>query len=149
MKELIPYLTEKGKVLYNNVKDNINNVQLDGTLENQFGDFWKVACSIKTKQHDLRYLYDDSSREFVEKYKDQLIQMRKEFVDNMDFYVEKCINIMRKCNFKVHYAKTNKEAQDIFMQEIGNAKTIYKSKSVEAKDIGIIDIIYTNTKIFI
>jgi len=62
----------------------------------------------------------------------------------MEYYVEKCINIMRKQNFKVYYAKTNEEAQQLFMEELGNSKVIYKSKSVEAKDIGIIDVLKKN-----
>ena len=121
-------MVEKGKELYENVKKKIETSQEEGTLEKQFGKFWKMACTIKTRQHDLRYLYDDSSREFVERNRDKLIEMREEFVKHMEHYVEKCINIMRKKSFIVHYAKTNEEAQKIFMEELGDNKTIYKSK---------------------
>ncbi|MCJ7649031.1 MAG: LUD domain-containing protein, partial [Candidatus Lokiarchaeota archaeon] len=100
--------------------------------------------TIKTRQHDLQYLYDDSSREFVDRYRENLIKMREDFVDHMDEYVEKCINIMRKKNFTVFYAKTNEEAQRIFMEELGDSKIIYKSKSNEAKDIGIMDVLIKN-----
>ena len=137
-------MTEKGNELYEEVKEKINTVQTDGTLEKQFGDFWKLACTIKTRQHDLQYLYDDSSREFVDKYREPLIKMREDFVDHIDEYVEKCINIMRKKNFTVFHAKTNEEAQRIFMEELGDSKIIYKSKSNEAKDIGIIDVLKKN-----
>jgi len=137
-------VNESGKGLYEKVKKKIENSQEEGTLEKQFGDFWKFACVIKTRQHDLRYLYDDTSREFVDKNRDNLIEMREEFVNNMDAYVEKCINIMRKKNFTVHYAKTNEQAQKIFMEELGDARIIYKSKSNEAKDIGIIDVLKKN-----
>lgn len=137
-------MNESGKGLYEKVKNKIEASQEEGTLEKQFGDFWKFACVIKTRQHDLRYLYDDTSREFVDKNRDNLIEMREEFVKNMDAYVEKCINIMRKKNFTVHYAKTNEQAQKIFMEELGDARTIYKSKSNEAKDIGIIDVLKEN-----
>ena len=137
-------MNESGKGLYEKVKNSIKASQEDGTLEKQFGDFWKFACVIKTRQHDLRYLYDDTSREFVDKYRDNLIEMREEFVNNIDAYVEKCINIMRKKNFTVHYAKTNEQAQKIFMEELGDSKIIYKSKSNEAKDIGIIDVLKKN-----
>ncbi|GAH20316.1 unnamed protein product, partial [marine sediment metagenome] len=52
---------------------------------------------------------------------------------------------MRKTNkFKVYYAKTNEEAQKIFMEELGDNKVLYKSKSLEAKDIGIIDVLKKN-----
>ncbi|MHA1762462.1 MAG: LUD domain-containing protein, partial [Promethearchaeota archaeon] len=52
---------------------------------------------------------------------------------------------MEKTNkFKVYYAKTNEEAQEIFMKELGENKVIYKSKSLEAKDIGIIDVLKKN-----
>ena len=137
-------MTEKGKELFKQVKENIDTNQTEGTLEKKFGDFWKLACSIKTRQHDLRYLYDDSSREFVEKYRDVLIKMREDFVEHMDEYVEKCIEIMKKQNFIVYYAKTNEEAQKIFMDELGDNQIIYKSKSTEAKDIGIIEILKKN-----
>ena len=137
-------MTEKGKELFEGVKEKLNTLQTEGTLEKQFGDFWKLACIIKTRQHDLQYLYDDSSREFVDRYRENLIKMREDFVDHMDEYVEKCINIMRKKNFTVFYAKTNEEAQRIFMEELGDNKIIYKSKSNEAKDIGIIDVLKKN-----
>ena len=137
-------MTEKGKELFEGVKEKINTLQTEGTLEKQFGDFWKLACTIKTRQHDLQYLYDDSSREFVDRYRENIIKMREEFVDHMDEYVEKCINIMRKKNFTVFHAKTNEEAQSIFMKELGDSKIIYKSKSNEAKDIGIMDVLKKN-----
>ncbi|MFX0081071.1 MAG: LUD domain-containing protein [Candidatus Hodarchaeota archaeon] len=138
-------MSDKGKDLYEKAKDKIAILDTKGTWENKFGMFWKIACAIKSKQHDLRYLYEDSSREFVDRYKDQLMAMREEFVNNIDYYVEKCIKVMREVNnMTVHYAKTNKEAQDIFMKELGDAKVIYKSKSNEAKDIGIIDVLKKN-----
>ena len=141
---MIPLLSNKGNELYETVKQRIKILQDENRLERKFGDFWKLACTVKTRQHDMRYLYDDTSREFVEKYRDQLIVIRENFVENMEYYVEKCIDIMRKQNFKVHYAKTNKEAQELFMEELGDSKVIYKSKSVEAKDIGIIDVLEKN-----
>ena len=104
-------MSEKGKDLYEKVKNNINTLQTEGTLEKQFGDFWKFACTIKTRQHDMRYLYNDTSREFVDKYRDRLIKMREDFVDNMQEYVQSCINIMQKNNIKVFYAKNNEVNQ--------------------------------------
>ncbi|MFX1345948.1 MAG: LUD domain-containing protein [Promethearchaeota archaeon] len=138
-------MSDKGKELYEKVKDRINVLNTKGTWENKFGLFWKIACAIKSKQHDLAYLYEDSSREFVDRYKDQIIAMREGFVKNMDYYVEKCMKVMREVNnMTVYLAKTNEEAQNIFMKEIGDAKVIYKSKSNEAKDIGIIDVLKKN-----
>ncbi|MFX1571435.1 MAG: LUD domain-containing protein [Promethearchaeota archaeon] len=138
-------MSDKGKELYKKVKDKIKIRHTKGTLENKFGNFWTIAWNLKFKQHDLRYLYDNSSREFVEKYRDRLIAIKEEFVNNMDYYVEKCIKVMREANdMKVFYAKTNEEAHDIFMKEIGDATVIYKSKSNEAKDIGIIDVLKKN-----
>jgi len=137
-------MNETGKELYGKVKKKVESSQEEGTLEKQFGTFWKMACTIKTRQHDLKYLYQDSSREFVDKYRDNLIEMREEFVDHMESYVEQCIDIMRKKNFTVYYAKTNEEAQKIFMEEIGDTKIIYKSKSTEAKDIDLIDLMKKN-----
>jgi L-lactate dehydrogenase complex protein LldG len=137
-------MDENGKDLYENVKERIETSQKEGTLENQFGNFWKMACTIKTRQHDLRYLYEDTSREYVEKYRNNLIEMREEFVNHMESYVEQCIDIMRKKNFTVYYAKTNEEAQEIFLEEIGDTKIIYKSKSTEAKDIDLINLMKKN-----
>ena len=52
---------------------------------------------------------------------------------------------MRKTNdFKVYFAETNEDAQKFFMDELGDNNIIYKSKSNEAKDIGIIDILKMN-----
>ncbi|MBY8984160.1 MAG: lactate utilization protein [Candidatus Lokiarchaeota archaeon] len=138
-------MNDESKELYEAVKDRINVLKKEGTWESKFGWFWKFASSIKSKQHDLRYLYEDSSREFVEKYKDQLVAMREEFLENLDYYVEKCIRVMREVNnMTVYLAKTNEEAQDIFLKEIGDSKVIYKSKSNEAKDIGILDVLKKN-----
>ncbi|MFX1314077.1 MAG: LUD domain-containing protein, partial [Promethearchaeota archaeon] len=138
-------MSDKGKDLYEKVKNKIDLLNEKGTLENKFGRFWKLACNMKSRQHDLKYIYEDSSREFVEKYQNQLVGLREEFVNNMEYYVEKCIKVMRETNnMRVYYAKTNEEAQEIFMKELGESKVIYKSKSVEAKDIGIIDILKKN-----
>ena len=138
-------MNEDGKDLYEEVKDRINVLKREGTWESKFGGFWKMASSFKSRQHDLRYLYEDSSREFVDKYKDRLVAMKEEFVENIEYYVEKCIKVMREVNnMTVYLAKTNEEAQDIFLKEIGDSKVIYKSKSNEAKDIGIIDALKKN-----
>jgi len=138
-------LSDKGKELYGHVKERIDVLHEPGTLESNFGLFWKFASSIKTRQHDMKYIYDDSSREFVEKNRDRFIAMKDEFLHNMDYYVEKCIKVMRETNnMTVHYAKSNEEAQEIFMKEIGDTEVIYKSKSNEAKDIGILDTLREN-----
>ena len=138
-------MNDKGNELYEYVKDRISTLQQKGTLENNFGSFWKYVCAIRAKQDTLKYLYEDSAREFIDRHKNQLVAMRKEFVENMEYYVEKCINVMRKVNnMTVYYAKTNEEAQDIFMKEMGDVNVIYKSKSNEAKDIGLFDVLKKN-----
>ncbi len=138
-------MSDKGKELYEYVKKRIGVLHKPGTLESNFGVFWKFASSIKTKQHDMRYNYENSSREFVDKYRDRLIAMKDDFIHNMDYYVDKCIKVMKEINsMTVYYAKTNEEAHDIFMKEIGDTKVIYKSKSNEAKDIGILDTLKEN-----
>lgn len=137
-------MTEKGKELYEKVKQNIGRTQEKGTLEEQFADIWSLACMMKTKGYDSRHRYDDSVKEFVEKYKDQLIEMRDDFLEKIDYYVEKCIEMLKKNGFTVYYAKTNEEAHEIFMNELGDNKVIYKSKSNEAKDIGILDFLSEN-----
>jgi len=138
-------LSDKGNELYEHVKDRIAVLQEKGTLEYNFGSFWKYVSAIMPKQHDMRYLYEDSSREFVNKYRDQLIAMKEDFIENMDYYVEKCIKVMREVNnMTVYYAETNEEAHEIFLKEMGDIKVIYKSKSNEAKDIGILEVLKQN-----
>ena len=138
-------MSDKGKELYEEVKSKVNRLKEEGSLENQYWNTWKIGCFLKTRAHDLRNQYKDTSREFVEKYREQLINMREEVLENLNYYVEECINVMRKANnFKVYHAKTIEEAQNIFMEELGDNKVIYKSKSNEAKDIGIIDILKKN-----
>ena len=138
-------MSNKGKDSYEKVRDRISALKKKGTWENKFGNFWKFVCAIQSKQHYLRNLYEDSNREFVNKYKDRLVAMKDDFIENMDYYVDKCIKMMREVNnMKVYLAKTNEEAQDFFLKEIGDAKVIYKSKSNEAKDIGILDVLKKN-----
>ncbi len=140
MEEKLVKMSEKGKELYDDLKTRINRITEKGTYEQKFADFWRVACTAKYRAHDLKYLYDDTPREFVERHKDHLMKIREDFVENIDYYVDKCINIMRNtCKFKVHYAKTNEEAQKIFLEEIGDHKVVYKSASTEAIDIGLVD----------
>lgn len=138
-------MSEKGKELYEEVKAKINLLEEQDSVYSKFGEIWKLACTGKYRSFDLRYLYEDTSREFVNKHKQQLIDMRNDFLENIEEYVEKCVNVMEKANkFKTYYAKTNEEAQEIFMKELGDNKVLYKSKSLEAKDIGIMDVLKKN-----
>jgi L-lactate dehydrogenase complex protein LldG len=138
-------MSDKAQELYEELRKKIGRLKEAGSMEKRYVDFWRIACDAKCKAHDLRVLYEDSNREFIEKHKDRLIKAREDFVANMDYYVEKCIERMRTTNkFKVYYAKTNEEAQQIFMEELGDNKVIYKSGSNEAKDIGIYDICRKN-----
>ncbi len=136
---------DKGKELNEEVNKKIEKLEEEGTLEKKFGDFWQMACAAKYKAFDLKYLYDDSSREFVDRYRDQMTKIREYCVDHLEELAQKCMKVMTgTCKFKVHYAKTNEEAQKNFMQELGENKVIYKSKSVEAKDAGIMDVLKKN-----
>ena len=133
-------MTEKGKELFDTVKEKVDRLK-EETLEKQFGDFWKLACMAKYKSFEKPLQYGDSTFEFIEKYKEQLTHMREKFVQNIEEYVETCIKRLEKKRFKVYYAKTNEEAHEILLDEIGEHKTIYKSKSSEAKDLGLIDLL--------
>jgi len=136
---------ERGEQLYNIIKDKLEELRDENSAYAQFGEIWKLACAIKYKSYDLRYLYEDTSREFVDNYREHLVKMKEDFVDNIDEYVEKCIKRMESTNhFKVYLAKTNEEAQKIFMKELGDNRVLYKSKSLEAKDAGIMDILKKN-----
>ena len=138
-------MSEKGQELYNEIKDKLEELQNENSAYAQFNEIWKMACAIKYKSYDLRYLYEDTSREFVDEHREQLIKMKEDFIENLDEYVAKCIKVMESTNhFKVYFAKTNEEAQGIFIEELGDNKIIYKSKSLEAKDAGIMDILKKN-----
>ncbi len=135
-------MSGKGKEIYEEIKQKIEELKDPDSDYAKFGDIWKIACYGKYKSFDLRYLYEDTSREFVDKYREQLSKMREEFVENIDSYVEKTLKVMEKTNkFRVYYAKTNQKAQEYFLKELGEEKVLYKSKSLEAKDAGIIDIL--------
>ena len=136
-------MSEEGKELFDKVKGKVDRLKED-TLEKQFGEFWKLACFAKYKSFEKPLQYGDSTFEFIEKNKEQLTQMREDFVQNIDGYVETCIKRFEMKKFKVYYAKTNEEAHEIFLKEIGDNKTIYKSKSNEAKDLGLIDLCKEN-----
>jgi len=138
-------VSEKGQELYNEIKDKLKELDNENSAYTQFNEIWKMACAIKYKSYDLRYLYEDTSREFVDKHKQHLIEIKEDFIENIDEYVDKCIKRMDNTNhFRVYLAKTNQEAQRVFMEELGDNKIIYKSKSLEAKDAGIMDILKKN-----
>jgi L-lactate utilization protein LutB len=133
-------LSEKGKEFYNELKSKLEELKNQDSAYAKFTELWKLGCLAKYKSYDLRFLYEDTSREFVDRNKEHIQAMKEEFLENMELYVEKCIKRFEKTNhFKVYYAKTNEEAQKIFMEELGDNKIIYKSKSLEAKDTGIYD----------
>lgn len=136
-------MSEKGQELFEKVKEKVDRLKED-TLEKQFADFWKMACYAKQKSCERPLQYADSVNEYIEKNKEELTQMREKFVQNIDNYVETCIKRLEKKKFRVYYAKTNEEAHEIFLKEIGDTKTIYKSKSNEAKDLGLIDLCKEN-----
>lgn len=138
-------MSEKGKELYEEVKEKIEELENEDSAYAKFGEIWKLACPMKYKSYNLRFLYEDTSREFVDRNRDNIIKMREDFIENIEEYIELCIKRLGKTNhFKVHFAKTNEEAQKIFMEELGDNKILYKSKSLEAKDAGIIDILKKN-----
>jgi L-lactate utilization protein LutB len=138
-------MSEKAEELYNQIKAKLEELQNAKSAYAQFSEIWKLACAAKYKSYDLRHFYEDTSREFVDEYREQLIKMKEDFIENIDEYVDKCIKRMEVTNhFRVYLAKTNEDAQKIFMEELGNNKIIYKSKSLEAKDAGIMDILKKN-----
>ena len=137
-------MNNKGKELYDELKVKTSRVQEEDSLEKKFTDFWKLACHAKNTNCNIPMKYDDSTQEFIEKHREQLSEMRDKVVKNLDYYVEKCIEMFKKNKFKVYYAKTNEEAHEIFLKEVGDVKTLYKSKSNEAKDIGLIDLMKDN-----
>ncbi|TXT59169.1 MAG: Lactate utilization protein B [Promethearchaeota archaeon] len=137
-------MSDKNKELYDHLKGLIEKIDESDNYYNAFTDFWRIACAAQNSTINTKYKYDDSSKEFIEKYKKQLSDIRKELVNNIEYYVEKTMKSMEKNKMKVHYAKTNEEAHTIFLEELGDIETVYKSKSVEAKDIGILELLKEN-----
>ncbi len=138
-------MTAKGKESYEEIKKKIERLSELGTLENQFVDFWRLACGTKGEVSKLVYGFDESSREFVDKHKEEIKKLRDAFIENLDFFVEKCMERMRKtAQFKVHYAKTNQEAQKLLLEELGDTKVIFKSHTTEAEEIGLIEFLEKN-----
>lgn len=137
-------MNNKGKELYDELKVKTSRVQEEDSLERKFTDFWKLACNAKNTSCNIPMKYDDSTQEFIDNHREQLSEMRDKVVKNLDYYVEKCIEMFKKNKFKVYYAKTNEEAHEIFLKEVGDVKTVYKSKSNEAKDIGLIKLMKDN-----
>ena len=137
-------MTEKGKDLFEELKEKIGKVEQEGTSEKAFTDFWRLACFAKNKQNVQTHKYEDSTQEFLDKKRDYVRQMRDDFLRNIDAYVEQCIKVMERNKCKVYYAKTNEEAHEIFLKEVGDTKVVYKSKSSEAKDIGLVELMKEN-----
>ena len=105
-------MSKKGNELYEEVKEKIEQLNDKDSVYSKFRDIWKLASLGKYRSFDLRYFYEDTSREFVEEHKEHLTKIREDFVENIEEYVKKCIEVMRKTNkFKVYYAKSNEEAQ--------------------------------------
>ena len=132
-------MTKKGKELHEEVKEKIERTTQEDTFEKAFTDFWRLACFAKNTTYDVPHLYEGSSKEFVDKHKEQLADMRREVLKNLNDYVQQTMEKMEKNKIKVYYAKTNEDAQQLLLEEIGEEKTIYKSKSNEAKDIGLLE----------
>ena len=63
-------LSEKGKELYDEVKEKLEKLKDLETDYGKFGEIWKLACPMKYKSYDLRFLYEDTAREFVDRYRD-------------------------------------------------------------------------------
>jgi len=77
-------VSKKGKELYEGVKEKLEQLNDKDSVYSKFGDIWKIASLGKYRSFDLRYLYEDTSREFVEGYKEQLTKMREDFIENIE-----------------------------------------------------------------
>jgi L-lactate utilization protein LutB len=138
-------VSDRGQELFNDLKEKLKELDDKESEYTKFTELWRLGCLAKYKSYDLRFLYEDTSREFVDRHKEHLKEMKDDFLENIDEYVENCMQRLRKTNhFKVYYAKTNEEAQKIFMEELGDNKVLYKSKSLEAKDIGLYEVLKEN-----
>ena len=123
-----------GKELYENNKEKLKKL-LDKTSEEyQFADFWGNLASIKKHRE-----FDEDTKEYVDKHVDKLRPMREELVNNLEKYTEQAMKSIEKTGAKVYLAQTNEEAQKLFLQEMGDEHILYKSKSADAKEIGILD----------
>jgi len=123
-----------GKELYENNKEKLKKLLDETSEEYQFADFWGNLASVKKHRE-----YNEDTKEYVDKYVDKLRPMREDLVNNLEKYTEQAMKSIEKTGAKVYLAKTNEEAQKLFLQELGDERTLYKSKSADAKEMGILD----------
>ncbi|MFX0097959.1 MAG: LUD domain-containing protein [Candidatus Hodarchaeota archaeon] len=125
--------TSKGDEFYKEIQDKIETLKEgDENPHAHFARFWKMASDAKMNAY-LKY-----NKEKVEKLRERIRPMREEFVNDMEKYVQAALKSLKTTNAKVHLAKTSQEAIDLFFQELGNEKRIVKSKSNDAKEIGLL-----------
>lgn len=74
----------------------------------------------------------------LEKVKQEVKRIRSESLGNWNL-LQQAIQRLEMNQFKVFQAKDAKEANDIFLKEIGDEKLVVKSKSNISKEIGLTD----------
>jgi hypothetical protein len=80
-------VSEKGKELYDEIKQKLEKLEDKESEYWKFTDLWRLGCQAKYKSYDLRFLYEDTSREFVDRHRDNITKMKDDFLENIDEYV--------------------------------------------------------------
>jgi L-lactate utilization protein LutB len=128
-----------GKELYQNYKKKLNRLLDKASEEYEFANFWGNLASIKKHRE-----FDEETKEYVDKYVNKLRPMREELVNNLEKYTEQAMKSIEKTGARVFLAKTNEEAQKLFLQELEDEKVLFKSKSADAKEIGLLEVCKEN-----
>ena len=119
-------MSESGKELYDKVKEKIETSQKAGTLQNKFGTFWKMACTIKTRQHDMRYLYEDTSREFVDKNRDKYRYRKGKLIITVILTNDEKMELLKYIKSHEEYDKVVEHIK--MMQKNANARYFMSNK---------------------
>jgi len=69
-------MSEKANELYEKVQGKVDTLKDEDSVYAKFADIWRLACLGKYRSYDLRYLYEDTSREYIEKYKPAMIEAK-------------------------------------------------------------------------
>ncbi|MCG1666736.1 MAG: LUD domain-containing protein [Thermoplasmata archaeon] len=75
--------------------------------------------------------------ENINRWSDEVKKSKKEIMANFNFYFEEFKKNVEKRGFNFHYARDEKEAREIFLNILKDAKLVVKSKSMVGEEISI------------
>ncbi len=73
----------------------------------------------------------------LKEYADEIIEIKKEVVNNLEYYIEKAMSSVEKRGGKPYYARNGEEARRIIGEILNSDRIIVFSKSMAAEEIGL------------